>query len=285
MYDHISKDQIEIDTVNFSGPVFKDVDNRILSLELVKNEMTDAVMFGPDGNNLLPAAALYKKNILALRGRFRPVTKVNEEMYLNSLEIFLNERHVDKKDTIVIFEITMIDLANDGEIDEKDFMDRAKLLGSLGETVLITNFKEYYRLVEYFSQYTKKKIGLTMGVNNLIRVFDPKYYTHLSGGIMEAFGKLFFKNMKIYLYPVLNEEDEIINSENLKVHPRMKELYKFLKFNGKVVDLNKYNLKSLKIYSHEVLVKIKENSAGWESLLPKAVALKIKKFNFFGYKK
>ena len=71
--------------------------------------MTDAVMFGPDGNNLLPAAALYKKNILALRGRFRPVTKVNEEMYLNSLEIFLNERHVDK-DTIVIFEITMIDL-------------------------------------------------------------------------------------------------------------------------------------------------------------------------------
>ena len=285
LYDHISKDQIEIDTVNFSGPVFKDVDNRILSLELVKNEMTDAVMFGPDGNNLLPAAALYKKNILALRGRFRPVTKVNEEMYLNSLEIFLNERHVDKKDTIVIFEITMIDLANDGEIDEKDFMDRAKLLGSLGETVLITNFKEYYRLVEYFSQYTKKKIGLTMGVNNLIRVFDPKYYTHLSGGIMEAFGKLFFKNMKIYLYPVLNEEDEIINSENLKVHPRMKELYKFLKFNGKVVDLNKYNLKSLKIYSHEVLVKIKENSAGWESLLPKAVALKIKKFNFFGYKK
>ena len=179
----------------------------------------------------------------------------------------------------------MIDLANDGEIDEKDFMDRAKLLGSLGETVLITNFKEYYRLVEYFSQYTKKKIGLTMGVNNLIRVFDPKYYTHLSGGIMEAFGKLFFKNMKIYLYPVLNEEDEIINSENLKVHPRMKELYKFLKFNGKVVDLNKYNLKSLKIYSHEVLVKIKENSVGWESLLPKAVASKIKKFNFFGYKK
>ena len=228
---------------------------------------------------------LYKKNILALRGRFRPVTIVNEEMYRSSLNMFLNERHVDKKDTIVIFEITMIDLANDGEIDEKDFMDRAKLLGSLGETVLITNFKEYYRLVEYFSQYTKKKIGLTMGVNNLIRVFDPKYYTHLSGGIMEAFGKLFFKNMKIYLYPVLNEEDEIINSENLKVHPRMKELYKFLKFNGKVVDLNKYNLKSLKIYSHEVLVKIKENSVGWESLLPKAVASKIKKFNFFGYKK
>ena len=283
LYDHLDKDQIEIDTINFSGPIFNEVDNRILSLELVKNNMTEAVMFGPDGNNLLPAAALHKKNILALRGRFRPVTKVNEEMYENSLKMFLNERHVDKKDTIVIFEITLADLTSDGEIDEKDFMDRAKLLGSLGETVLISNYKEYYRLVEYFSLYTKKKIGLCMGVNNLIQIFDPKYYTHLSGGILEAFGKLFFKSLKVYLYPVLNEKNEIINSDNLKVHPRMKELYKFFKFNGKVVDVINFKKDSLKIYSHEVLKKIKDNSDGWEKLLPKAVASKIKKFKLFGY--
>ena len=283
LYDHLDKDQIEIDTINFSGPIFNEVDNRILSLELVKNDMTEAVMFGPDGNNLLPAAALHKKNILALRGRFRPVTKVNEEMYENSLKMFLNERHVDKKDTIVIFEITLADLTSDGEIDEKDFMDRAKLLGSLGETVLISNYKEYYRLVEYFSLYTKKKIGLCMGVNNLIQIFDPKYYTHLSGGILEAFGKLFFKSLKVYLYPVLSEKNEIINSDNLKVHPRMKELYKFFKFNGKVVDVVNFKKDSLKIYSHEVLKKIKDNSDGWEKLLPKAVASKIKKFKLFGY--
>ena len=283
LYDHLDKDQIEIDTINFSGPIFNEVDNRLLSLELVKNDMTEAVMFGPDGNNLLPAAALHKKNILALRGRFRPVTKVNEEMYENSLKMFLNERHVDKKDTIVIFEITLADLTSDGEIDEKDFMDRAKLLGSLGETVLISNYKEYYRLVEYFSLYTKKKIGLCMGVNNLIQIFDPKYYTHLSGGILEAFGKLFFKSLKVYLYPVLSEKNEIINSDNLKVHPRMKELYKFFKFNGKVVDVINFKKDSLKIYSHEVLKKIKDNSDGWEKLLPKAVASKIKKFKLFGY--
>ena len=283
LYDHLDKDQIEIDTINFSGPIFNEVDNRILSLELVKNDMTEAVMFGPDGNNLLPAAALHKKNILALRGRFRPVTKVNEEMYENSLKMFLNERHVDKKDTIVIFEITLADLTSDGEIDEKDFMDRAKLLGSLGETVLISNYKEYYRLVEYFSLYTKKKIGLCMGVNNLIQIFDPKYYTHLSGGILEAFGKLFFKSLKVYLYPVLSEKNGIINSDNLKVHPRMKELYKFFKFNGKVVDVINFKKDSLKIYSHEVLKKIKDNSDGWEKLLPKAVASKIKKFKLFGY--
>ena len=284
LYDNLDKEQLEIDTINFSGPVFKGVDNRIMSLELVKNGFTEAVLFGPNGQNILPAAALYKKNILALRGRFRPVTKVNEDMYVKSLKLFLEEKKVKEENTIVIFEITLADLENKGEIDEKDFMDRAKLLGSLGETVLISNYKEYYRLVEYFSLYTDKKIGLCMGVNNLIQVFDPKYYIKLSGGILEAFGKLFFKKLKVYLYPVISEDGEIVTSENLKVHPRIKELYKFSKFNGKVVDVKDYDKNSLKIYSEKVLEQIKRNKKGWEKLLPKSVAEKIKKQKLFGFK-
>ena len=284
LYDNLEKDQLEIDTINFSGPVFKNVDNRLMSLELVKNGLTEAVMFGPDGNNLLPAVVLYDKNILALRGRFRPVTKVNEDMYLQSLKLFYKEKKVEKDNTAVIFEITLTDLENKGEIDEKDFIDRAKLLGLLGETVLISNYKEYYRLVEYFSRYTNKKIGLCMGVNNMIEVFDPKYYIKLSGGILEAFGKLFFKKLKVYLYPVISEDGEIITSENLKVHPRIKELYKFSKFNGRVVDVTDYDPKSLKIHSEEVIEDIRTNSNGWEKMLPKSVALMIKKQKLFGYK-
>jgi len=284
LYDNLDEDQLEIDTINFSGPVFKNIDNRLMSLELVKNGLTEAVMFGPDGNNLLPAAVLYKKNILALRGRFRPVTKVNEDMYVQSLKLFLQEKKVEKNNTIVIFEITLADLENKGEIDEKDFMDRARLLASLGETVLISNYKEYYRLVEYFSMYTNKKIGLCMGVNNLIHFFYPKYYIKLCGCILESFGKLFFKKLKVYLYPVISEDGEIITSENLKVHPRIKELYKFFKFNGRIEDVKDYNADSLKIHSNEVLEDLQNNNTGWEKMLPKSVASKIKKQKLFGYK-
>lgn len=61
LYDHLDKDQLEIDTINFSGPRFAEVDNRLMSLQLVKNGMTDAVMFNPEGQNILPASILYKK--------------------------------------------------------------------------------------------------------------------------------------------------------------------------------------------------------------------------------
>ena len=118
-----------------------------MSLQLVKNGMTEAVMFDPEGNNVLPAAILYKKNVLALRGSFRPVTKVNMDMYEKSLAMFLDANRVDEKKTEVIFEITLSNLRAEGEIDEEDFMSRARLLGSLGQTVMISNFKEYYRVV------------------------------------------------------------------------------------------------------------------------------------------
>lgn len=283
LYDHLDKDQLEIDTINFSGPRFANVDNRLMSLQLVKNGMTDAVMFGPDGNNILPASILYKKNILALRGSFRPVTRVNMDMYEKSLEMFLSESKVEADKTLVIFEITLSNLRSEGEIDERDFMDRAELLCSLGQYVMISNFQEYYRVVEYFSNYTKARMGLALGVNNLVDIFDEKYYRHLSGGILEAFGKLFYRDLKVFLYPMKGENGEVIDSENLKVHPRMKELYKFFKFNGKVVDIEGFNPNNLEIYSRHVLKMISKGTPGWEDMLPKGVAEIIKKDNLFGY--
>ena len=285
LYDHLDQDQLEIDTINFSGPVFENVDNRLMSLQLVKNGMTDAIMFAPDGNNVLPAKVLYKKNILTLRGSFRPVTKVNMDMYQKSYDMFIKENKVDEDNTQVIFEITLSNLRAEGEIDEQDFMDRAKLLCSLGQTVLISNFQEYYKLVEYFSQYTKSRMGLAMGVNNLIDIFDEKYYRHLSGGILEAFGKLFFKDLKVYLYPMLNPKNgEYTNSENLKVHPRMKELYKFFKHNGKVVDIEDFDKDNLNIFSRKVLKMLENKENGWEKLLPTGVSEIIKQKELFGYK-
>jgi len=283
LYDHIDTDAIEIDTINFSGPLFKKVDNRLISLQLIRNGMTDAVMFDQHGNNILPARILYKKNILAFRGSFRPVTKVNIDMYEKSLNIFRQEANVNQDKTEVIFEITLSNLKALGEIDESDFMDRAKLLCSLGHTVMISNFKEYYRLVDYFSHYTKEQVALAMGVNNFVEIFDEQYYQDLSGGILEAFGKLFYNNLKVYLYPMKNEKTgELINSNNLKLHPRMKDFYKFFKYNGKVVDIFDFEPNYLDIFSRDILQKIKSNQPGWESQLPEGIADMIRKEKMFG---
>jgi len=284
LYDNIDEDAIEIDTINFNGPLFEEVDNRLMSLQLVRNGMTDAVMFNPEGNNILPARELYKKNILTLRGSFRPVTLVNIDMFEKALDAFIHEPEVEEDKTVVIFEITLSNLRAQGEIDEKDFMDRAKLLCSLGHVVMISNFKEYYKLVDYLSQYTKKQMALCMGVNNFVEIFDEQYYQDLGGGILEAFGKMFYINLKVYLYPMKDDKGIVINSNNLKLHPRMKDFYKFFKYNGKVVDIFDFEEDYLNIYSRKILQQIREGESDWEKHLPEGIAELIKKNKMFGIK-
>ena len=44
-------------------------------------------------------------------------------------------------------------------------------------------------------------MGLIIGVNNLLEIFDDKYYCNLNGGILEAFWNSITRDLKIYLYP------------------------------------------------------------------------------------
>ncbi|HBX62078.1 TonB-dependent receptor [Empedobacter falsenii] len=290
LYDTLDKDQLEIDMINFRGPQFKYVDNRLMSLQLVKNGMTDVAVFNPQGKNILPADLLYKKNIFAVRGSFRPFMNVNMDMFKGGLEIFKQEDDVRTDNTEILFEITLSNLIAsgfEGELNERDFLDRADIIGSLGYNVIISNFSEYYKLVDYFSKFTRNqtKVGLAMGVNNLVEIFNEQYYADLPGGIMEAFGKLFKKNVKVYLYPYLDKEKDILlTSKNLQVSDSVHELYKYFLYNGRIQDILNYNRGYLDSYSRRILEKIANAEQDWENECPEGVADMIKDRGMFGYK-
>lgn len=282
LYDHLDHDQLEIDTINFAGPAFNNVDNRLMSLFLVKNGMADAVMFGPNGQNILPANTLFRKNVLLLRGSFRPVTIVNINMYQKSLNQFLTKNKLSIDKTAVIFEITLNNLLTLGEVDEQDFLDRAELLCALGHTVMISNFKEYFKAVDYIWNYSQEKIALTIGIPSLIEIFDAKHYNTLSGGLFEGLGRLFKHGLEIYAYPFLNEKEEIVTSENIELHDEtLKPIYNYFKNKNQIIDIENFELKNLKIFSHKVLKKIQENDDSWENDVPETVATLLKENQLF----
>src|SRR6266436_2864281 len=200
--DNLTVDRIEVDMINFSGPLFSDVDNRLMSLKLVEYGLTNAVMFSPKGEVLQHSEVLYKKAIVVERGSFRPVTLVNEDMMRCALAQFLQEPALKGVDVVVLMEITMHNLLASGNIDHKDFLDRVDTLSGIGNNVLISNYLEFYRLTSYFRRYTKQMVGVAMGINNLLEVFNERYYENLDGGILESFGRLFKNLIKLYIYPM-----------------------------------------------------------------------------------
>ncbi|MCB0688268.1 MAG: TonB-dependent receptor, partial [Saprospiraceae bacterium] len=188
LLDGLSTDRIEIDMIEFSGIEFRHVDNRIMSLRLVQLGLSKAAMFAADGTVLQPSEVLRKKAILIERGSFRPVTKVNMDMLESAKIQFAEEADVEGESIIELMEITMRNLTSLGRLDLQDFLARAELLAAAGQTVLISDYFEYYRLSGYLSQYTNKPIGIIMGAVSMHQLFDDHYYTELEGGILEAFG-------------------------------------------------------------------------------------------------
>jgi hypothetical protein len=282
----LPRERMEIDMLRVSGPHFDQVDNRIIALNLVKRGITDATMFDLCGSVLQPATALYKKNILLMRGRFRPVTKVHIDMIEEGQRQFLEEEGVDKNNLAVIFELTLKDLTADGKISDKDFIDRAELLGSLGYTVMISNYLKHYKMVEYLSTLAKeKRMGVILGVYNLHTIFDERYYDNLKGGLLEAFGKGFGHNVKLFVYPALDvESGELYSLKNIQIPKHLMGLLTYLKDTNKLEAINQYDSGLLHIMSDDVLMKIKAGARLWEEDVPYEVAKAIKFFELFGYK-
>ncbi|HRI80195.1 MAG TPA: TonB-dependent receptor, partial [Cyclobacteriaceae bacterium] len=287
LLDGLSTRRMEVDMFRISGPDFKHVDNRLMALKLVKNGLTKAAMFGPDGTVMQPSEVLYKKNVLVLRGRFRPVTHVNVDMLLASRRHFKNEPDVDKAKIVVLTELTLTDLGADGKIDEKDFLYRADIICSLGQTVLISNYFEYYRLVDYLSKITKgKKIGIILGIYALQKVFEEKTYENLRGGLLESFASLFGTKVKLYIYPAWKKDsNELFTLKDFEsqLPDNSKNLFKYLKDNNKMEDIRDANVKNLHIISDNVLAMIRKGEMGWEKFVPHKVEAAIKEHGLFDY--
>ena len=285
LLDGLGQGRIEIDMFRLSGPDFDHVDNRVLSLLLVKNGMTDSSMFGPNGDVLQASQALYKKNILVLRGRFRPLTHVNLDMLKMGLKEFRKEEDVDVDRIQVLFELTLKDLSAEGHIDEQDFLDRVDIIGSLGYTVLISNYQKYYTLVSYLSDSVRnRKVGVILGVDNLNLIFDDKYYDLLKGRLLESYGILFGRNVKLYTYPALAKDGENLRTiENLEFEDKsIYHLIDYLKVKGKLEQVRCSNTDILNIFSDKVIKMIKDNEPGWETMVPSIVANMIKEGRLFG---
>jgi len=286
LYDNLHRKQVEIDMVQMNGNKFQNIDNRLLSLLLVKHGMTEAVIFGPDGQNMQPSDLLYKKNILALRGSFRPVTKVNIDMIKNGLNEFVKEKKVVEENLQVLFEITLNNLKEEGDINEKDFLDRVNILCSIGQTVMISNYQRYYKLLDYFGRFTKERIGIILGLTNLQEIFEARFYRHLNGGILEGVGKMFNRDIKVYVYPYKPDQKSMLKtSKNVNIQPRIKPLYDFFLFNKRIIDLTGYKKEYLNIFSTKVLKMIRKDEDGWEKMVPTYVDNIIKENELFGYKK
>jgi hypothetical protein len=285
LQENLAENRIEVDMIKFSGPAYGKLDNRLMSLQLVSQGLTNAVMFLPDGETVQPAEIFYKKAILVERGSFRPVTYATNDMLTGARRIFREQCNYSESDLIVLMEMTLENLLSEGQLNHADFLARVDILGALGRTVLISKFGEYYRLAAYLARYTNKMIGIVMGVPSLMEIFDEKYYLNLEGGILEALGRMFKSGLKLYVYPMIDESTgDVITASNMEVAPNLRALFRYLVDNQFIHEVTDYNPDYLRIHPPEALARMQSGDPGWERMVPPEVVEIIKARQFFGYR-
>jgi hypothetical protein len=284
LQENLAPRRITVDMIKFSGPAFANVDNRLMSLQLVSQGLTNAVMFTADGESVQPAEIFYKKAILVERGSFRPVTYATNDMLDGARRVFLSQSGCSEDDLVVLMEMTLDNLLAEGDLNHADFLARVDVLGTLGRTVLISRFAEYYRLAAYLSRYTNRALGLVMGVPSLLEIFDEKYYLNLEGGILEALGRMFKGNLKLYVYPMIDEKSgKLLTAGKIQVAPNLQSLFRYLIDNNFIQEITHYNPDYLKIYPPDALAKLQAGDSAWEAMVPPEVAQIIKERGFFHY--
>jgi hypothetical protein len=280
--DNLDSHRVEIDMVSMKGPDLDYVDNRLLGVQLVKNGMTNVVMFDSSGNIAQAADLVYKKDIIAIRGSFRPITHVGFDMVRTSKQMLEREGNYKDETSLLLCEITMRNLFSSGELDERDFLARVDLLTGMGLNVMVSNYMYFYRISEYFNQFTINRLRMVIGVPTLKNLVQKQYYADLKGGVMEAFGRLFAQNVKLYVYPLL-ENKRLQTGKLLNVDEELFYLYQHLLNNEQIIDLENVDRAFQGIFTRDVLKMIQNGDPGWEEMMPNFVANQIKTNKLFGY--
>ncbi len=286
LVDELSRDRVEIDTIKFAGPAFPAVDNRLMSLQLVEQGLTDAAMFVADGEVVQPSEVLYKKPILVERGHFRPVTNVTLDILERARDAFLKEPDVKgAAEPVIIAEMTLRNLVQEPELGHRDFLARADILGALGFDVLITRFEHDYEIAEYLAAYTDKPIGFAIGLPTVKQLVQEKFYGELSGGVLEAIGRLYKRSVKVYVYPARDPDTGRVESfDDMTMPGPWQHMHNLLRDLGRAVGVPTTDQAWLSIRPERVLSLIQSGDASWESMVPPKVAQIVKDKSLFGLK-
>jgi hypothetical protein len=281
--DNLPANRVEVDLVDFSGPAFSGLDNRLMTLRLVQHGLTHAAMFTADGRAANPADTLYKRAVLVERSRFRPPTHLTMDLLDCAQQAFAGEPEVAPSEVLVLSEMTLHNLVDGGDIDVQDFLHRADILCALGKNVLVSNLGEFYRLAAYLFRYTQRPIGVVMGIPTLAEIFNEKYYDHLAGGILESFGRMFKNDLRLYVCPAQElASGKLMDADNFRPPENLRHLYAYLHENGFIRGLDGIEMRHLAIHSHEVLNKIRTGEPGWDEMVPETVARMIREQQLFG---
>lgn len=267
---NVDRSFYDVDFMRFSGHGFSMFDNRILALQLVQSNLSEATLFRPDGSVAQPADLLYKRPIVLMRGSFLPLCNIHMEM-MDSVRAKFQESLPEEQRNreIDICEISLSNLLRGKDVDVLDFIDRADALAALGKTVMVTNISHFHRISSLLTQFTKEPVAIALSIGLLNELFKDKW-ADTPGGILSTMGQIFVNNTKCYVTPWINRKTgEFVTASTYKAPEKYHYLYRHLCAHGDIVDVPYFNQKLLFQTPRDIIKMIQADDPQWKEYVPR----------------
>jgi hypothetical protein len=206
----VVKERIEIDFMDLRGPAFEGWDRRTLLIHLISSGFAEAVSFHSQGPVVPPTEALYKKAVVLAPGYFGHGDPAHSQVHMRLLASAIQElqKELGEKEAppVGFFCLTAAPLTKDEPVPEiSDLLRRIDALLAAGGDVVLFRQRELYRMKALVNRYTQAPVRFVAGLSLIIRSFED-ISGNLEGGHLEALGRLFAQNVRIYAYPMTSTD-------------------------------------------------------------------------------
>lgn len=245
----LPRERIEIDFVDFRGPVFTGWNQPAVLAYLVHAGLAEAVAFSPADRHVPPNEVLYKKPIVLAPAYFGQVDPGHGQVRRQLLEAGVQELHRELGESssspLGIFSLTSAALAPGARPEIPELLRRVDALLAQGGNVLVFREQELYTMTDFVNRYTKAPVRFVADLSLLLRAFSDSYF-HLQGSRLEALSRLFAQNVRIYAYSMSvpdlqkaakdlsnsglqwSETNGWVTASQLRIAPPLGNLYEYL---------------------------------------------------------
>lgn len=206
VFEDLGLERVEIDCVEFDGPVFEDWDRNGIHASLVAGAYAEAVVF-PADNQLVPSNELLHKRTLVLApGGFDGVSQLHASLIRDTLAQLPNRELAESKGRLGLFCLSIAGVRAENDTTRlEEILNQVKILQKLRYGVMLFRARELYKMSAYVNRYTKSRIHFAIGLTVLLRVLDDRY-RDLPGTLLEGIARLFMQNVRVSVYPMATEE-------------------------------------------------------------------------------
>ena len=249
--------RIEADLIDASGPHFANTDAISAGIAIIRGGLAKAVLLHESGEQRPPTEIIRKRPTVVRRGSLRPTMATSPDDMSKMVEKIRTDIGEQERPLLVLKELN---IAGPVESEGPDPGILRKQVGDLvaaNEWVLITSFRLNYELGAYIRRYTQAPLCSLVGVSSLAMFFSEKFYEDSDSDLLEAIGKLFTANARVYVQSMsrehfsqhlealgvdtsaylLSKESDTISIHNLQLAGPKQHLLRFLLDSGSIREI------------------------------------------------